>query len=209
MYKIMIVEDEELIANLLDESVVQCGYEVVGVFDDGDSAIKHTFSHEVDVILMDINLKGDMDGIQTAEKIKAIYDLPLIYITGSTDRNILDRAKITQPDAFLIKPFKIEDVQSNIEMAVYRHELDMNRRLESIYNKEVDYNTFLKSLGKIFKDLRKQRGLSQADFAKEMQINYRHYQDLEGGKSNLKLETLFNLARFHELSIPELFESVN
>lgn len=209
MYKILIVEDEELIANLLVESVVQCGYEVAGVFADGDSAIKHTFSHEVDVLLMDITLKGDMDGIQTAEKIKAIYDLPLIYITGSTDRSILDRAKITQPDAFLIKPFKIEDVQSNIEMAVYRHELDMNRRLESIYNKEVDYSTFLKSLGKIFKDLRKQRGLSQADFAKEMQINYRHYQDLEGGKSNLKLETLFNLARFHELSIPELFESVN
>jgi len=209
VYKIMIVEDEELIANLLGESVVQCGYEVAGAFADGDSAIKHTFSNEVDVLLMDINLKGDLDGIETAQKIKAIYDLPLIYITGSTDRNILDRAKITQPDAFLIKPFKIEDVQSNIEMAVYRHEMDMNRKLQSIYNKEVDYTVFLKSLGKIFKGLRKQRGLSQADFAKEMQINYRHYQDLEGGKSNLKLETLFNLAKFHELSIPELFEAVN
>ncbi len=206
MYKIMIVEDEELIANLLGESVVQCGYEVSGVFADGDSAIKHIFSEEVDVLLMDINLQGDLDGIQTAEKIKSIYDLPLIYITGSTDRTILDRAKVTQPDAFLIKPFKIEDVQSNIEMAVYRHEMDMSRKLQSIYNKEVDYGVFLKSLGKIFKDLRKQRGMSQAEFAKEMQINYRHYQDLEGGKSNLKLETLFNLAKFHELSIPELFE---
>lgn len=209
MYKIMIVEDEELIANLLGESVIQCGYGVSGIFADGDSAIKHTFSDEVDVLLMDINLRGDLDGIQTAEKIKAIYDLPLIYITGSTDRRILDRAKVTQPDAFLIKPFKIEDVQSNIEMAVYRHELDMDRKLQTIYDKGVDYNTFLKSLGKIFKELRKQRGMSQAEFAKEMQINYRHYQDLEGGKSNLKLETLFNLAKFHELSIPELFEQTN
>lgn len=206
MYKVLIVEDNLMIAEALSESIKEIGYEVEAVVHDGDSAIRNFFENVVDVVLMDIELNSDMDGIETAEKIKALYDVPLIYLTGNTDPKILNRAKATMPDAFLIKPFKIEDVKSNIDIAIHKHKLLMERKLQTVFNHEVDYQSFLKSLGLIFKNLRKQKALSQVEFAQEMDVNYRHYQDLEGGKSNLKLETLFKLAKFYQLSIPELFD---
>lgn len=206
MINLLIVEDDPLLSDMVSEYVTDFGYNIVQVCQTGDDAIKATFEYPVDLILMDINLKGELDGIETAKKIQELFSVSLIYITGETDDSLLTRASETQPDAYLVKPFKQEDIKSNIEMAMYKHKSNINNQLKSVYNKECDYTSFLKELGKILKGLRKDKGLSQVEFSKELGINYRHYQDLEGGKSNLKMETLFNLAKFYNLSIPNLFQ---
>lgn len=206
MNNILIVEDDPILSEMISEYVSEFGYNLVGICRSGDEAIKTVFENPVDLILMDVKLDGELDGIETAKKIKEMFAVSLIYITGKCDDDFLQRASITEPNAYLVKPFKQEDIKSNIEMAIYKHNTELNKKLKSIYDSECDYTSFLKELGKILKGLRKDKGLSQVEFSKELGINYRHYQDLEGGKSNLKMETLFNLAKYHNLSIPTLFE---
>ncbi|MBT7609950.1 MAG: response regulator [Bacteriovoracaceae bacterium] len=206
MINILIVEDDPTLSGMVSEYVQDYGYNVVAVCNNGHDAIKTVFEHPVDLILMDVRIDGDLDGIETATKIKDLFTVSLIYITGQYDDNLLKRASLTEPNAYLVKPFKQEDIKSNIEMAILKHTNEQNNKMRSVYNSEVEYNIFLKELGRILKVLRKDKGLSQVEFSKELGINYRHYQDLEGGKSNLKMETLFNLAKFYNLSVPKLFE---
>jgi two-component system, response regulator PdtaR len=206
MMNILIVEDDPTLSGMIAEYVKEYGYNIVGVCNNGHDAIKTVFEYPVDLILMDVGIEGELDGIETASKIKDLFSVSLIYITGQCDDNLLKRASLTEPNAYLVKPFKQEDIKSNIEMAIFKHTNDQNNKMRSVYNSEVEYNIFLKELGKILKILRKDKGLSQVEFSKELGINYRHYQDLEGGKSNLKMETLFNLAKFYNLSVPKLFE---
>ncbi len=206
MSNILIVEDDPNLSEMIAEFVKNNGHNIVHICDNGHDAIKAVFNNPVDLILMDIGIQGDLDGIETAIKIKELFSISLIYITGQCDEALLKRASRTEPDAYLLKPFKNEDIKSNIEMAAFKHINKQNKKLKSIYNNQCEYTIFLKELGKILKGLRKEKKLSQVEFSKELGINYRHYQDLEGGKSNLKMETLFNLAKFYNLSIPTLFE---
>ena len=206
MINILIVEDDPLLSGLISEYVIEYGHNIVAVCTNGHDAIKTVFEYPVDLILMDIGIEGTLDGIETASKIKDLFSVSLIYITGQCEDALLKRASLTEPNAYLVKPFKQEDIKSNIEMAIFKHNNEQNSKLHAIYNSEVEYSMFLVELGKILKVLRKDKKLSQVEFAKELGINYRHYQDLEGGKSNLKMETLFNLAKFYNLSVPKLFE---
>ena len=206
MINILIVEDESDLANMIKEYVEILGHQVVGISNNGKDALQFASEHSIDLVLMDIRINGDMDGIETAAKLKENYSLALIYVTGNSDDELLHRATKTEPDAFLTKPFKEIDIKTNIEMATYKHKQKRDNMLKSVYNIEFDYDSFLKELGKILKSLRKEKGLSQVVFSKSLGINYRHYQDLEGGKSNLKMETLFKLAKYYNLSIPKLFE---
>lgn len=206
MINILIVEDDPTLSEMISEYVTSCGYNIVAVCTNGHDAIKTVFDYPVDLILMDIGIDGELDGIETASKIKDLFSVSLIYTTGQYDDENLKRASLTGPDAYLVKPFKEEDIKTNIELAMFKHKNIQNNKLKSIYDTEGEYTFFLIELGKILKTLRKDKGLSQVEFSKELGINYRHYQDLEGGKSNLKMETLFNLAKFYNLSVPKLFE---
>ncbi len=120
---ILIVEDEKLVAMDIEERLFTLGYTVVGRLSTGEEVIKRIDKIHPDLILMDIKLKGKIDGIKTAVKLKQSYDIPVIYLTAYADSNMISRAKKTQPDGYLLKPFNDNDLFSVIETAMYRHRM--------------------------------------------------------------------------------------
>lgn len=135
MPRIMIVEDERILAADLEDRLVSMGYAVCAKAASGEQAVELALEHKPDLILMDINLEGRMDGIQAANEIKDHSALPVVYLTAFADQGILDRAKITEPFGYLIKPFQPRELHSTIEMALYR--ADMEKRLRDA-NRELE-----------------------------------------------------------------------
>src|ERR1700722_4909056 len=103
--KIFIVEDEGLIAANLASILVRLGYEVVGIAESSKGAIDQIARLVPELILMDIQIKGEMDGIEMAGAVRERFDIPVIFLTGHTDQETLDRAKMTGASGFLPKPF--------------------------------------------------------------------------------------------------------
>jgi PAS domain S-box-containing protein len=122
--KILIVEDESIVAQDLQAILEDLGYEVPVFVDCGELAIEKTAEIRPDLILMDIRLIGEMDGIEAAQKIKEKFDIPIVYLTAHGDEDTLSRAKITQPFGYLIKPFNEQELRIIIEISLYRHQLD-------------------------------------------------------------------------------------
>lgn len=96
------------------------GYEVTGILSRGEEAIRHVKENKTDFVLLDIRLKGKMDGIETAKHIQALSGTPVIYLTANSDEATFNRAKTTKPVAFISKPFKQLDLQRAIELAICR-----------------------------------------------------------------------------------------
>jgi DNA-binding LytR/AlgR family response regulator len=115
--KILIVEDEMLIAANIAMQLESIGYEIVGLLPRGNEAINAVKADKPDLVLMDINLKGDLDGIETAMAMHLDGPIPIIYLTANTDDAHFNRAKATNPYAFLSKPFKKMDLKHAVELA--------------------------------------------------------------------------------------------
>jgi DNA-binding LytR/AlgR family response regulator len=118
--KILIVEDEMLIAANIANQLETLGYEVVGIIPRGEEAVKVVQNEKPDLILMDINLKGELNGIEAAKKIQQDGQIPIIYLTANNDDAHFERAKGTNPYAFISKPFKKLDLQRALELAFVR-----------------------------------------------------------------------------------------
>ena len=118
--KILIVEDEMIIGAKISMYVEQMGHEVLGLLPRGEDAIQFIESNVPDLILLDINLKGTKDGIEIAQEIKSDKNIPIIFLTANSDDHHFDRAKATQPEAFISKPFKKRDLQRAIELMLSR-----------------------------------------------------------------------------------------
>jgi DNA-binding LytR/AlgR family response regulator len=118
--KVLIVEDEMLIAANIAMQLEAIGYEIVGIFPKGLEAINALKVNKPDLVLMDINLKGDMDGIETATIMQLDGPMPIIYLTANTDDSHFNRAKATNPYAFISKPFKKMDLKHAVELASER-----------------------------------------------------------------------------------------
>ena len=125
--KILIVEDEGVVAADLENRLTKLGYAVSGVAASGAEAIQEASKTKPDLVLMDIMLAGEIDGIQAAEEIRRRFLVPLIYLTANSNRKILERAKITEPLGYLLKPFMESELQANVEIALYKHEIDRER----------------------------------------------------------------------------------
>jgi PAS domain S-box-containing protein len=121
---IFIVEDEKIVALDIAASLKSLGYNVTGMASSGMEAIEKIKKKIPDLILMDIRLKGDMDGISTAEKILSEHDIPIIYLTAYADENTLERAKHTEPYGYLLKPYEKRVLHSTIEMAHYKRKME-------------------------------------------------------------------------------------
>jgi CheY-like chemotaxis protein len=130
MAKILIVEDEFLIAESMQRMLERLDYHVAGIESSGRRAIERIKEIEPDLILMDINIKGDMDGIETAHKIRDRFTIPVIYMTAYEDSEIIERAQITEPYGYLLKPIKERDLKSTIKMALYKSQID--KKLASV-----------------------------------------------------------------------------
>ena len=116
--KILIVEDEMIIAANISLQLSGLGYEVTGIVPRGEDALKQMADNLPDIVLMDINLKGALDGIETARQLQATYGVAIIYLTANADEAHFNRAKSTRPSAFISKPFKKLDLQRAIELTI-------------------------------------------------------------------------------------------
>jgi signal transduction histidine kinase len=118
---VLIVEDESIVALDLRQRLQTLGYDVVAVVASGEEAIEQVASSQPDLVLMDIKLKGRMDGVEAAEVIRTRFDLPIIFLTAYADKETLDRAKHTRPYGYLVKPFEDRDLRTTVEIALYKH----------------------------------------------------------------------------------------
>jgi len=126
--RILIVEDEAILAMTLEEKLTRLGYSVLKSVSTGEDALAEAREERPDLVLMDIRLSGDMDGITAAGHIKSFSDVPIIYLTGHSDEPLLQRAKQTEPYAYLIKPVSIQELKASLEMAL--HQYDQDKKLE-------------------------------------------------------------------------------
>ncbi len=126
--KIMIVEDESIIAEDIRMSLVNKGFIVPSVVSTGEAAVEKAKEDKPDLVLMDIMLAGKMDGIETAGIIHSKFNIPVVYLTAYSDEKFLERAKITEPFGYLIKPFKDRELYITIEMSLYKHSMEMELR---------------------------------------------------------------------------------
>ncbi len=128
--KILVVEDESIVAEDIRRSLENLGYAVPAIAYSGEEAIKKAKETRPDLVLMDIMLQGKMDGIEAAGTIRSGFNIPIVYLTAYGDENILERAKITEPFGYIIKPFKERELKINIEIALYKYRME-NRLKES------------------------------------------------------------------------------
>ncbi|MEQ9262937.1 MAG: response regulator [Owenweeksia sp.] len=118
LVKVLIVEDEVLVGRDIAARLKQAGYHIVSCVDTGREAL-HTLEQEMaDIVLLDINLLGDLDGIETAEKIRERYDLPIIFLTSLSDQETAERAGRAKPAAYMLKPFNERQLHIAIQLAV-------------------------------------------------------------------------------------------
>jgi DNA-binding LytR/AlgR family response regulator len=136
-YKILIVEDEILVATDIQESLESLGYNVQDAVDTGLKAIAAVEKELPDLVLMDINLKGEMTGIEAAKIINQKHDVPIIYLTANADIDTVNKAKVALPYGYIIKPFTDKDLQTNIEIAIFKFGNDLKLKMES-----EQFNTF-------------------------------------------------------------------
>ena len=122
--KILVVEDEVIVAEDIGFRLKKLGYIVTATVASGEEAIEKVAENRPDLVLMDIVLKGDMDGVTAAEKIRNRVDIPIVFLTAYADDQTLQRAKLTNPFGYIIKPFQQNDLRVAIEIALHRHEIE-------------------------------------------------------------------------------------
>ncbi|MCD4817660.1 MAG: diguanylate cyclase [Candidatus Cloacimonetes bacterium] len=122
--KILIVEDELIVAEDVKRTIIKFGYEISGIVPSAQAAFKQLEEQIPDLILMDINLKGDMNGVEAADIIKKDYDIPLVYLTANADVKTMKNAKITEHFGYILKPFEERELQTIMGMAFYRFKIE-------------------------------------------------------------------------------------
>jgi PAS domain S-box-containing protein len=129
---ILIVEDEAIVAEDLSRKLSRLGYDVVGVTASGEESVARARERRPDLVLMDIRLEGQMDGVDAAQVIRRESDIPVIYLTAHSDSATLQRAKVTEPFGYILKPFETPQLETQIQMALYKHqtEREMHRQRE-------------------------------------------------------------------------------
>ena len=141
-FKILVVEDESIVAMDIKHRLENMGYIVPAITSSGEEAVAKAAETNPDLVLMDIVLKGEMDGIDAAQQIKDNFDIPVVYLTAYSDEKTLKRAKITGPFGYIIKPFEDRELHSAIEVALYKHEME-----SKLKENEKWLSTTLESIG--------------------------------------------------------------
>lgn len=122
---ILIVEDSFIVAYHLRTTLETEGYHVAGTIESGEESLRFLQKNRPDLILMDIMLSGNIDGVETARIVRAEYNIPVVYITALSDRNTIGRAKVTEPFGYVTKPFEDREIFTVIEMALYKHAIEL------------------------------------------------------------------------------------
>ncbi len=150
--RILIVEDDAITAMDIENQLKNLGYGVTAKVAYGEDVIKEVKENTPDLVLMDIVLKGEMDGIEAADEIRSQFDIPVVFLTSYADRKRLERAKLTTPFGYIIKPFQDKDFSVSIEMALYVAKIDAERKRKEVELKEKGetlskYKTYIDVMG--------------------------------------------------------------
>ncbi|MBC8257814.1 MAG: response regulator [SAR324 cluster bacterium] len=140
--KIFIVEDEAIVAESLNDQLESLGYIVSGQAASGEEALRKIKKKSPDLVLMDIMLEGEMDGVDTAQQIHELLGIPIIFLTAYSDSETLNRAKLTEPFGYLIKPYKERELHTTIEISLYKYKME-----KLIHEHERWLDTLLRSIG--------------------------------------------------------------
>lgn len=141
MTTILVVEDEAIVAEDIKNSLQMAGYNVPATASSGEDAIKKVKEFNPAIVLMDIVIKGDIDGIETAKRIRSGFDVPVVYLTAFSDEKTIERAKITEPFGYIIKPFNKRELSITVEMALYKHRIE-----EELKNSKKFFENILQSI---------------------------------------------------------------
>jgi len=162
--KILITEDDTVSALLLKKALEKNHHEIIGMADSGEMALEFLENNHADIVMMDINLSGKLDGIKTTEIINEKYNIPVVYLTASSDTETLQKVAVTNPSAYVIKPFNIRELNMVIELAIFKDKKEkelqnLNNELEEkVKQRTADLNEANKELQKA---LEKERELSE------------------------------------------------
>jgi PAS domain S-box-containing protein len=124
MAAILVVEDERIVACDIEESLLALGYDVVGTASSADECWTAVARRRPDLVLMDVRIQGEMDGIETARRLRASYDIPVVYLTAYADERSIERACETAPHGYVLKPFRSGELRSAVEVALVKHRLE-------------------------------------------------------------------------------------
>lgn len=126
--RILIVEDQRINAERLRINLEQLGYETCGIVARGEEAVQKAEDTRPDLILMDIRLKGEVDGIEAAQRVRSRLNIPIVFLTAHADERAIDRAKTAEPYGYLVKPYRVEELRSTIAIALFKHKADTRIR---------------------------------------------------------------------------------
>mgnify|MGYP001628297801 FL=1 len=130
--KILITEDDTVSALLLKKALEKNHHQIIGMADSGEIALEILEKNHADIVMMDINLSGKLDGIKTTEIINEKYNIPVVYLTASSDSETLQKVAVTNPSAYVIKPFNIRELNMVIELAIFKDKKE--KELQSLNN---------------------------------------------------------------------------
>ncbi len=192
--RVLVVEDDSLIALDMQRMLSASGYTITSISSSGEEAIRRAAQEKPHVILMDIQLTGDMNGLETAKQIHEHDDIPVIYVTTYVNDDILERAKVTDSFGYLLKPFRERDLYSAIEIAMYKHQMEQqlretNVRLEQEIKQRTKREQELEQYRRHLEQLVEERTQTLEDLNTQLQQASRH-----------KDEFLANMS--HELRTP-------
>jgi YesN/AraC family two-component response regulator len=136
--QILIVEDERLVAQHISRLLQDEGFLVCAIASEGKIAIKKIIEFHPDLILLDIQIKGELDGIEVAQQIQTIYDIPILYLTAFSDTETIERAQTTNPMGYVLKPFRREQLLSSIAVALATHASQKNKPTPELDSSMVD-----------------------------------------------------------------------
>jgi DNA-binding LytR/AlgR family response regulator len=128
---VLVTEDEVIVRKDIERCLTQLGYNIIATADNGADAISLALKHEPNICLMDIMIKGDMNGIEAAQEIKSKIDVPVIFLTAYADEDTLSKAKVAEPHGYILKPFKDVDIQTAVEMALHKHAKEKELKQET------------------------------------------------------------------------------
>lgn len=191
--KILVAEDENIIAIDIKLTLQKIGYSVTSIVKTGEKAIDQAGIDEPDLILMDISLAGILDGIEAADIISRKFNFPVVYLTALTDEETLQRARVTEPFGYLLKPFDERALHTTIEMALYKHkvETELKRRTKELEEEKIKSDKLLHNIfpAEIVKEL-KQKGIVSPKYYKMVSILFTDFHDFTSISSKLSPEIL-------------------
>lgn len=193
--QILIAEDETIIALDIKAILEKIGYKVTAIVISGEKVLENVENGKPDLILMDISLSGKMDGIQAAQIITERYDIPVVYLTALADDETLERARVTGPFGYILKPFDERILHTTIEIALYKHKLDseLKTRTKELELEKVKTDNLLHNIfpSEIVKEL-KQNGSVKPCYYESVTILFTDFHDFTKITASLNPDKLLS-----------------